>query len=177
MTISMSPPIRRTVLITVLLVSASAAQSVWAQSISTHLYGARPDFLLVAALICAQFCTAAESAAVGFAAGVLTASLAAPYDGGFGSLVVSRTMVCFGVGWLEERVFRDNAAISIALVGGGTIIAESLFYACDPHFPVISWAKHMGLEVAVNTFASVPAYLIVRQCLRPRTVVMTGPIS
>jgi len=173
--VKIAPPIRRTCLVILLLICAAAAQGVWANVIG--ISGARPDLVLITALLCSQFCSAVEGALIGFGAGLLTASLAAPFDGGFGSIVVSRTVVCFSVGWLEERVFRDNAAIAMALVSGGTLLAESMFYAFDPHFPAAAWARGVALETAYNLSLSLPVFLIVRLCLRTRRVSGAGTVS
>jgi hypothetical protein len=170
-----APPVQRTILIIALLVCAAAAQSLWANSL--RISYARADFVLITALLCSQFCSGAEAAAVGFGAGLLSASIASPAGGGFGSLVVSRTLVCFGVGWLEERLFRDNAVIAIALVSGGTVLAESLFFAFDPHFPAASWARGVGFEVAYNVCLTLPIYLLVRVSIRTRNRLTAGPIS
>lgn len=170
-----APPVRRTVLVIILLVCASAAQSAWANSMTVG--GARPDFVLITSLLCSQFCSSIEGASVGFGAGLLSASLATPFDGGFGSIVVSRTLVCAGVGWLDERVFRDNAAIAVALVSGGTLLAEGLFYVFDPHFPAVRWARGVGLELIYNVFLTIPIYLIVRLCVRTRRAAAAGPLS
>ena len=168
-------PVKRSVLLVILLVCAAAAQGVWANSIT--ISHAHPDFVLITALLCSQFCSAVEGAIIGFSAGLLSGTLASPFDGGYGSIVVSRTLVCFGVGWLEERVFRDNAAIAIALVSGGTLLAEGLFYAFDPHFPAASWARGVGLELIYNVCLTIPLYLIVRICLRTRRLAVAGPLS
>ncbi len=168
-------PVRRTILLIVLLICAAAAQGVWANSMT--ISGARPDFVLITALLCSQFCSAIEGAMVGFGAGLLSGTLASPFDGGYGSIVVSRTLVCFGVGWLEERVFRDNAAIAIALVSGGTLLAEGMFYAFDPHFPAAAWARGVGLELVYNVCLALPVYLVVRMCMRTRRLAAAGSLS
>jgi hypothetical protein len=170
-----APNVRRTVLVILLLICASAAQGVWANAM--RISGARPDFVLITAILCSQFCSAIEGAVIGLGAGLLSGSLASPFDGGYGSIVVSRTLVCFGVGWLEERVFRDNAAIAIALVSGGTLLAEGAFYVFDPHFPAVRWARSVGLELIYNVCLALPIYLAVRISMRPRKLATTGQIS
>ena len=73
-----------------------------------------------------------EGRAWGLWPGVLYASLSGPPHGGFGSLIVSRTLVGFAVGWLEERIERDNPFLAVALVTAGTALADCLFFLFAP---------------------------------------------
>ena len=160
----MSPSTRRGLWFGVLLLGAALMQSAWADSLRFH--GGQPDFLTATAILCALFADANEGAGLGFSAGLLYACLAAPLHGGFGSLIVSRTLVCFGVGWLEERIFRDNALIAVALVAGGTALVEGLFFVFAPQHNIVHWARGLGMGVLVNALLALPLYLLVRRCVR-----------
>ena len=157
----MSPSVRRAGGLCLTLFLAALAQSVWADAM--QIRGARPDILTAAAILGALFCDANGGAALGFAAGLIHASLAAPPNGGFGGLIVSRTLVAATIGWLDERVFRDNALIAVALVAGGTALAEGLFFLFAPQPHVAQWAKAVLLTTLYNTILALPLYFLIRR--------------
>lgn len=161
----MSPSAWRGVRLAVALLLAAIVQSVFADSM--RVYGAMPDFLVMVALLGSLFCDANGGAALGFFAGLLYASLAAPPHGGFGSLIVSRTLVCLGVGWLEERVFRDNPILAVVLVALGTALAEGLFFLFAPQPNVSFWARSLGKTTLYNALLAFPLYLLIRRITRP----------
>ena len=157
----MKPESRHILGIGAVLFGAALMQSAWAGAMRVH--GAQPDFLVMACCLCALFCDANGGAGVGFAAGLLHACLASPPHGGFGSLIVSRTIVGFGVGWLEERIFRDSSLLALAVVSLGTILAELLFFLFAPQRHVLLWARSMGLATLYNTILALPFYFLVRR--------------
>ena len=161
----MTPSSWRGVKLGFALFLAALLQSVYSDSLTFG--GAHPDFLLATAIVGAMFCTPNGGATLGFFAGLLHACLAAPPHGGFGSLIVTRTLAGFGVGWLEDRIFRDNALIALALVALGTTLAEGLFFIFAPLRNVAHWARGMGLTVLYNTLLAIPLYLLIRRLLGP----------
>src|SRR5205823_12599908 len=84
---------------------------------SWTIRAARPDLALVTTLVCCLFVGARTSAAFGFALGLLEASWSNLF---VGSIIVSRTIVCWAVGLLEEIIFRDSVLVAVAVVLGGT---------------------------------------------------------
>ncbi|HLJ54450.1 MAG TPA: hypothetical protein VKT77_05375, partial [Chthonomonadaceae bacterium] len=134
----MSWTVWRGIKLTAALLLAGIVQAAIAGHV--QLWGAAPDVLLTVSIVCAMFCAEGSSAAVGFAAGFIHASLAAPPGAGFGSLVVSRTLVCFGVGCLEDRLYRDSALVAAIVVAAGTAAAEGLFFVFNPSRSVLAWA-------------------------------------
>ena len=142
---------------------ATLAQGVYADAMTIR--GAHPDFLVATAILCAMFCDANEGAGIGFFAGLLHACLATPPQGGFGSLIVSRTLVGFGVGWMEERIFRDTPLLALALVPLGTLLAEGLFYLFAPQAHPLHWARLVGLTAIYNTVLAWPLYLLLHRLL------------
>ncbi|HZO89537.1 MAG TPA: rod shape-determining protein MreD [Chthonomonadaceae bacterium] len=161
----MSPSLRRGVRLAAMLLCAAILQGLYADSLQVH--GARPDLLLLTAILGSLFCDINGSAALGFFAGLLHAALAAPPNGGFGSLIVSRTLVCLGVGWLEERVFRDNPLIALFLAALGTALAEGLFFLFAPQHHVLRWTHNVGLTTLYNAVLALPLYFLVRRFLHP----------
>ena len=143
---------------------AALLQSVCADAMGIR--GAHPDLLTATAIVGALFCDANGGAALGFFAGLLHACLVTPPFGGFGSLIVSRTLVGFGVGWLEERIFRDNALLSLSLVTIGTALAEGLFFLFAPQRNILHWARALGLTTLYNPLLALPLYALLRRFLR-----------
>lgn len=159
----MSPAARRILGTVAALFLSALAQAVYANAL--QIGGARPDFPLAVALILSLFSNANGGAALGFTAGLLHASLASPPAGGFGSLIVSRILVCVGVGWLEEKMYRDNAFTALALVALGTACAELLFFVFAPHPNILLWARHLGLTTLYNAVLAIPLYVVVRRLI------------
>ena len=157
----MSPSAGQGVRLGIALFLAALVQSLWASSL--RIGSAQPDFLLIVAIIGSLFCDANGAAALGLFAGLLLAALAAPPHAGFGSLIVSRTLVCFGVGWLEERIFRDNALIALAIVASGTALTGILFFLFDPQPNVLHWARTLLQSTLYNTLLALPLYLLMRR--------------
>jgi pheromone shutdown protein TraB len=145
---------------------AALIQSVFADAL--RIKGAGPDLLLLVALLGSLFCNVNGSAALGFSAGLLHAAMSAPPHGGFGSLIESRTLVCIGAGWLEERVFRDNVLIAIFLAAFGTALAEGLFFLFAPQPNVLLWARALGIATLYNTVLAGPLYFVIRKVARGR---------
>lgn len=162
----MKPAVRLRAGLAVALLLAAVAQSLWASALQVH--GARPDFLTAVALLGALFCEANSAAATGFVAGLLSASLSAPPHGGFGSIIVSRTLVCFGAGWLEERIFRDNPVVALAIVCLGTLAAELLFFVFAPQPQALHWARYALGSVLYNTAIALPLYGVMRRLVGQR---------
>jgi len=124
---------------------------------------AQPDFIVLMIVLTSMFCDANQGAALGFWGGLLTASMAAPPHSGFGGLIVSRTLLGFGIGWLEERIFRDNPLLVVMLVAVGTAFAEGLFFLFAPQHNVARWARvSLLLPILYNTVLALPFYLLVR---------------
>ena len=156
----MTPSARRALGLSAAVFLAAIAQAVWANAL--HLRGAQPDFLTATAILCALFCDANGGAGIGFVCGLLLASLVGPPHGGFGSLIVSRVLVGFGAGWLEERIERDNPLLAIGLVTAGTALASCLFFLFAPQHAIGHWARGMMLTTLYNAVLALPLYFIIR---------------
>jgi cell shape-determining protein MreD len=122
---------------------------------------AQPDFLLIAALIGSLYCNIPGATWLGFATGLIHASIASP-PSGFGSLIVSRTIVCFLVGWLEERLFRDSLPVALTVVAAGSVLAESLFFIGAPQRHVMPWLHAMVFGGCYNVALTLVAYPLIR---------------
>jgi rod shape-determining protein MreD len=140
---------------------AALAQMDFAYAIRIH--GAQPDFILLTLILAAMFCDANRAAALGFWGGLLTASIVAPPHSGFGGLIVSRTLIGFGIGWLEERIFRDNPLLACAFAAIGSALAEALFFLFAPQHNIAHWARALLLTTLYNTLLALPLYLLLRR--------------
>lgn len=161
----MSGGARRSLGLALALFLACLAQMVYADAL--RLFGAPPDFVLLIALLGAMFCDANGGALIGFCAGLLRASIAGPPHAGFGSMVVSTTLVGFGIGWLEKRIFRDNPLLALAFAAVGTALAEALFFIFSPQPHILHWARGLGLTTLYNALLALPVYLLLRRLIGP----------
>lgn len=157
----MSPSSARDLRLGVLLFAAVCLQSAFADAL--RMRGTTPDLPLVAAIIASMRCDANRAAVLGFAIGLFHAALAAPVAGGYTALIVSRLCVCFGVGWLEERIFRDSLALAIGLVALGSLLSEVLFFVIAPQANIPQWFRQTVYETLYNTLLAAPAYIIIRK--------------
>lgn len=161
----MTPQTVRNLRLAAALLLAALVQLGFAPSIGIR--GVRPDLLLSTALLSAMFSEANGGAALGFFAGLIHASFAAPSAGGFGSLIVSRILVCFGVGWLEERIYRDNGLLAVVIVGIGTLLTEGVFFILSPQRHLVHWTRSIGGTTLYNLVLAYPLYLLLRRWLGP----------
>lgn len=139
---------------------AGVLQAAFANSV--QVWGARPDLLLTTALVGAMFCGEGPAALLGFSAALLHASIAAPPHAGVGSILVSRTLVCFGIGRMEERLYRDSVVVALLVTLLGTLAAEGLFFAFYPQQNIQTWARQMLLTTAWNSVLAAPVYYAMR---------------
>jgi cell shape-determining protein MreD len=161
----MTPQAARNLRLAVALLVAALVQFAFAAGIGIR--GVRPDLLLATALLSAMFSEANGAAALGFFAGLIHACFAAPALGGFGSLIVSRILVCFGVGWLEERIYRDNGLLAVIVVGLGTLLTEGVYFILAPQRHLVHWARSVGGTTLYNLVLAYPLYLLLRRWLGP----------
>jgi hypothetical protein len=161
----MSPSAWRGIKLAIALFVAAVLQAAFADSVKA--WGGRPDLLLTTSLVGAMFCGEGSSAVLGFSAAVIHASLAAPPRAGVGSILVSRTLVCFAIGWLEDRMYRDSVLVAIVVVLIGTLCAECLFFLFYPQHPVLVWARVLLVTLVWNGLLAAPCYFAVRGLLGP----------
>ena len=159
----MSSSAWRGIKLALVLFLAGILQAAFADAV--RIWGGRPDLLLTTSLIGAMFCGEGGAALLGFSAALLHASLAAPPHAGVGSIVVSRTLVCFGIGCLEERMYRDSVLVAVGVVVLGTLAAECLFFTFFPQHNVLNWARLLVLTVVWNGALAAPCYYAVRALL------------
>ena len=142
---------------------AAVLQAAFANAV--QVFGGRPDLILTTALVGSMFCGEGASALLGFSAGLFHASLAAPPHAGVGSIIVSRTIACVGIGCLEDRVYRDSVIVALIVVLMGTLSAECLFFLFNPQHNLLQWARLAALTLAWNVVLAAPCYYGIRAFL------------
>ena len=161
----MTPQTARAFRLSLALLTAALVQLALVPGIGIR--SVRPDLLLATALLSSMFSEANGGAGLGFCAGLIHACFAAPPLGGFGSLLFSRTLVCFGVGWLEERIYRDNGLLAVVIVGLGTLLTEGVFFVLAPQRHLVLWARSVGGTTLYIVVFAYPLYLLLRRWLGP----------
>jgi rod shape-determining protein MreD len=136
------------------LVTAASVINV-ALSPGLSAYSFRPNLGLCCLIVCSLFTGPNTASALGFWAGLLEASYAAT---DLGSLIVSRTLAGFGVGILEERIFRDHVLVAVAATFLGTLGAEGCFFLFAPQPHAGAWAIATLNEAFANALLATPVY-------------------
>jgi LytS/YehU family sensor histidine kinase len=126
----------------------------------------RADLGFVCLMVAGIFVGASTGAVLGLALGILQASYGSVYAG---SVMVSRTSVGWGVGVLEEHLFRDSAYVAVALTFAGTLFCELTFYACAPQADVRAFAIASLRTACGNGLLALPVYLALRRVMARNT--------
>lgn len=149
----------RGVRIAVVLFLSALFQSVFSDAWSIR--GARPDFLLSAIVICSLFTGANGGSVIGFFGGLLYASVVSPPHWAFAGILISRTLLGAGVGWLEDRIFRNTVLLVVPLVLVGTVLSELLFYLFSPQHNYLLWARTIGWTTLYNGVIAAPLFFLI----------------
>ncbi len=157
----MTPYARRLGIIAIALLVASIYQMTVASSML--IFGAQLDLVLTTAIVGSMLCDANTASAVGFTSGLFTAAMTAPPISGFGSILVSRTIVCFLIGWLEARIVRDSAVLAPLFGVLATVLCAMLFFAFDPQKDVSHWTVVMVGSAVYNGLAALPLFWLIRR--------------
>src|SRR5438093_489256 len=107
----------RRALLVVTLILAFILHAAFSSSMQVRF--ARPNIALTTLLVECLFVGPNTAAVLGFILGLLEAAYAARY---VGSLIVSRAIVGFSGGILEDRIYRDNVFVAVGVVALGTLI-------------------------------------------------------
>ncbi len=126
---------------------------------------AQPDFLLLLLATGSFFCDANPAALLGFGTGTAAASLAAPPAAGFASIVVSRVITGFALGWLAKNLYRDLPLLVPPVAAIGTALASCLFFVFFPQKQVTHWAVNMAGASLYNALLSLPLYFLLSRLL------------
>jgi len=130
------------------------------------VWGVRPDLTLAVLAPVSLLIGRASVAWLGLLAGALQGSFASV---AFGSLSVSRSVAAWGVGMLEERLFRDSLAVAAAAGFASALGADVLFFVFAPQ-PYPAEYAYMAVGRALYNMAlAVPIWAALRPVF-PRSV-------
>lgn len=146
------------------LLFAFVAHAAWSGGLQVG--EARPNLVHCVLMLSCLFVDGNTGAAIGLITGLLEGSFAGRY---IGSFLVSRTLVGFLAGVLEERVFRDNLLFALFMVFSGSLLIEGCFFLFAPRPHVVAWAVRTLLSAVYNTLLALPLYYVLRPVLRSRT--------
>ena len=144
---------RRAIRVTCLLITLFLLHLAIGTILSIRGYPA--NLALTALLVSSLYGNSVQGCKLGLCMGLLEASFAARF---VGSIIVSRVLIGFAVGSLEERLFRDNVVIAIITAFVGTLLAEGLFYLIAPQPHVVRWFTSVGVEACLNTLLAIIIY-------------------
>jgi rod shape-determining protein MreD len=142
------------------MILAGALQSQVSDRIA--IFGSRPDFLMAAIMAMALVIDPALGAVVGFAAGLVHASIVGLSFGGF---IVSRTLLGFAVGSLRSWVFQENLIILSATALLGTLACESIYFLIEPARSGSAALAQLPMESVYNAVLAVVCYRLVRRTM------------
>ncbi len=129
------------------------------------LFGVRPDITMAVLVPVCLLIGQASAAWLGLLVGALQGAFGAP---AFGSLAVSRTATAWGVGLLEERLFRDNLLVAAAAGFCAVLCADVLLYAFAPQPDAVSFARHSFGRAVYTMALVVPSTIALRPLFRSR---------
>src|SRR5262249_19579555 len=150
----------RRIAMTLVILLAFVLQTAFVQHLMFR--SIRPNVVLTTLLVECLFAGPNTGAVLGFFVGLLEASYSAIYVGSF---IVTRALAGYIVGSLEDRIFRDSAAIAFATALFGTVAVEATFFVFVPQPHFSRWAIRIGGEAIYNALIAIPVYLGIRRIL------------
>ncbi|MDE2127591.1 MAG: hypothetical protein KGJ62_13470 [Armatimonadetes bacterium] len=156
----MSPNLRRKATLCFAVVVAACLQANFASR--WQVAGVQANFLTATAIGISIFCDMTGAAATGFSCGLILAAISSPPAGGVGAIIVSTTVAAAGVGWMERRVFRDNALLAAPLTLLACLAASLLAFVISPQAGVTQYVGHAAGAAALNAVLAIPLYLGLR---------------
>ena len=132
---------------------------------------ARPDLTVTAMLVAAQFSGPNTGAALGFFAGLLEASYVSIFVGSF---LFTRTLAGYAIGALEERVYRENVLVTVAIVALGTLFIQASFYVVAPQHHAVQYFTRALWQTAYNSALSIPFFYVFRRVVSKKRFAAVG---
>ena len=130
-----------------------------------EIKSARPDFLLVVALVSAVFYQPRIAAVLGFVAGVLYGGIAGADLGGY---AVSLTLVAFAVGYLSGLELDVKPWYVGLTVAGGSLAAQFLMMIPAPPPEIGPYVGATIFSAMYNGVLAIPIYVLIRRSLSPK---------
>lgn len=122
----------------------------------------RPNLALTALLTASLFARANSASAFGLVTGLLEGAYTSINVGTF---AVSRTIVAFAVGAMDERIFRESFTVELPVVIAGSLSADALFYLFAPQPAPGQFFICAILGCVYNAICSIPIFILLRRIL------------
>lgn len=142
---------------------AGGLQQVVAPRIS--LFGASPDFLLIALAAGSLFLNRSQGSWLGFACGLIHGALA---GANVTHYVISRTTGGFFAGWSRTTTLEPNVALAFGTAFFLTLFSQVLFMFLAPPKELGPYLGATIIAAVYNGVLVLPVYLLLKRTLRPR---------
>lgn len=146
----------------------AAAILVWLaaglQLIATRMavFGAVPDFVLVAVIVLSLFGTRSVDTGIGFVGGLFQGAMAGANLAGY---VVSRTVTAFLVGWLGRAQLNASYWLAALVAVFGTMVAQILLLFVAPTPAIGSFLLATIGTAIYNGVLAMPVFALLRRVL------------
>ncbi len=127
-------------------------------------FGARPHIGLTVLAISCLFAGPNLAAGLGFMAGLAEAWANGRYAG---SYIVTRSVLGYCVGALDQRVFRDHVLMAVAAAMVATLLANGLFFVFAPQPHYVRWIVRTVMSALYNGALAIPLYFLIRRVVSP----------
>lgn len=127
-------------------------------------FGASPHIGLTALAIACLFAGPNLASVLGFMLGLMEAWANQRY---VGSYIVSRSVVGFSVGAMDQRVFRDHVLMAVAAAVVATLIANGLLFVFAPQPHYVRWIVRTVMSALYNGALGIPLYYLIRRVASP----------
>ncbi len=130
------------------------------------ILGVRPDVTMAALVPVCLLIGQASAAWMGLLVGSLQGAFGSP---AFGSLAVSRSIAAWGIGLLEERLFRDNLLVAAAAGFCAVLGADLLLFAFAPQPEAATYVARTLGRATYTMALVVPLTVALRPLFRGRS--------
>ncbi len=136
-----------------------------------EVYGIRPNLGLTAAIVCTLF----DGPDFGAVLGLLCGFVEGAYQSSsVGSLAVSRTLVCFGVGAMDNQMYRHTFGMACAVTAVGSFAAEMLYFLSSPQGSALAFLGRAAGSAGLNVVAALLLFPLVRRLVRRRESIIAS---
>ena len=127
--------------------------------------GIRPDLTLAALVPTCLMAGASGAAWLGLFAGALQGAFAAT---SFGSFAATRSVTGWGLGLIEERLFREHLVVAGAAEFAAVLVSDTLFYIVSPLPMPLRFAGQTLARSTYNMLIVVMLTMLLRPMYRHR---------
>ena len=129
------------------------------------LFSVRPDVTMATLTPVCLLIGRPSSAWMGLLVGALQGAFGSP---AFGSLAISRSLAAWGIGLLDERIFRDNLLVAPAAGFCAVLAADLLLFAFAPQPDAPTYLLRTLQRAGYTMCLVVPLTMVLRPIFRSR---------